>query len=60
MALWEEQLVPFAEAPVVEFSQTEPAPVPPARHISPEKEGEILSRADELNARVAKVLREYG
>lgn len=48
-----EQLVPFAEATVIEFSQTEPAPVPPARHISQEKEAEILRRADELNARVA-------
>jgi hypothetical protein len=52
--------VPFAEAPVVEFSHTEPTPVPPARYISQEKEAEILSRADELNARVAEILREYG
>lgn len=49
----------IAEAPVVEFPQTEPAPVPPARHISTEEEIEILRRADELNARVALILREY-
>lgn len=55
-----EQLVPFAEAPVVEFSQTQPAPVPPTRHNSPEREAEILGRADELNGRVANILLEYG
>lgn len=53
-------MVMIAEAPVVEFPQTEPAPVPPARHISPEEETEILSRADELNARISRILKELG
>ncbi|MUU73517.1 hypothetical protein [Pseudarthrobacter sp. GA104] len=53
-------MVMIAEAPVVEFPQTEPAPVPPARHISPEEETEILSRADELNARISRILKEFG
>ncbi|MUU73538.1 hypothetical protein [Pseudarthrobacter sp. GA104] len=54
-----EQLVPFAVAPVVDFPQTGPVPAPPARHISPEEETGIFSRADELNARVARILHEY-
>ncbi|WP_247040370.1 hypothetical protein [Arthrobacter rhizosphaerae] len=54
-----EQLVPFAVAPVVEFPQTEPVQATPARHISLEEEAGILSRADELNARVAKILHAY-
>lgn len=43
-----------------------PAPVPDpeprtaARAISPQEEERILARADELTARVAKILREYG
>lgn len=53
-------MVMIVEAPVVESPQTELVPAPPARHISPEEEAEILSRADELNTRVAKILREYG
>lgn len=52
-------MVMIAEAPIVEFPQTEPAPTPPARHISPEEEGEILSRADELNARISRILKEF-
>jgi hypothetical protein len=53
-------MVVIAEAPVVEFPLPEPAPAPPTRYISPEEEAKILSRADELNACVAKILREYG
>lgn len=53
-------MVMIAEAPVIESPQTELVPAPPARHISQEEEAEILSRADELNTRVAKILREYG
>jgi hypothetical protein len=54
-----EQLVPFAEAPVIEVPWTELVPAPPTRHISPEEEAEILSRADELNARIARILEEH-
>lgn len=53
-------MVMIAEAPVVEFPLPEPASAPPTRYISPEEEAKILSRADELNACVAKILREYG
>lgn len=40
----------------------DPLPLPPvsASRISPEEEARILARADEVNARVAALLREYG
>lgn len=53
-------MVMVADAPAVELPQTEPVQATPARHISLEEEAEVLSRADELNIRVAKILREYG
>ncbi len=54
---------------VLEGPEPVPAPVPqprpigqisPSRKISREEERRILARADELTARVAKILREYG
>jgi hypothetical protein len=38
----------------------DPEPRPAVRAISPQEEEQILARADELTARVAKILREYG
>ncbi|MFE4834433.1 hypothetical protein ACFRAU_07105 [Arthrobacter sp. NPDC056691] len=52
-------MVATAGAPVVERQQTEPNPAPPVRHISQEEEAAILRRADELNARIARLLDEF-
>lgn len=45
--------------PVVQDRPWEPAPRQPARHITSEEEKEILTRADELNTRIATILDQY-
>lgn len=45
--------------PVVRSRPCEPPPRQPARHITSEEEQEILTRADEINARIATILDQY-
>ncbi|GAB3252474.1 hypothetical protein [Arthrobacter pigmenti] len=46
--------------PAVRGRPPDPAPKQPARHITPEEEKLILTRADELNTRIAAILDEWG
>lgn len=48
------------DAPAPEPVVLTPGPRRPARRVSAEEESEIYARADELNARVARLLEEFG
>ncbi|MEU3624848.1 hypothetical protein BS329_18035 [Amycolatopsis coloradensis] len=48
------------DSPDVQRRRIEPEPVGGKRHITAEEEAAILTRADEVNARVIRILEEYG
>ncbi|UJW28889.1 hypothetical protein L3Q67_27015 [Saccharothrix sp. AJ9571] len=47
------------EAPAVPRRLAEPEPACPQRRITVDQEAAILTRADELNARIARIVGEY-
>lgn len=54
-----QDIVRLAQQAGPQRETSDPEPQPPVRQVTPEEEAEILARADEVNARIEALLREY-